>query len=353
MKRAYLVLLVAAMFSQGSLMNCGGSDETGGEICNNLVDDDADGAIDCLDADCAGNAACANVETLCADGQDNDGDGLIDCQDLDCSLDAACANRETNCADGVDNDSDGAFDCLDSDCAGDAVCQVPTTETNCSDGKDDDQDALIDCDDPDCAEDASCLGALSCQTMIICSQCCDSSDVECQNICAESASTDAINEMTAINACLQTSCPTECAIDGGSQEACSACTDLNCATEMDACDGGSVPKDQGSGCYTLIMCMQGCPGLASSGTSVTCPNDPGMLCYNDCFQSADVEAWDLLWGFNDCIIEECNDECIEADCDTECAVPSSTACSTCMQPCTDCQTTGPCAGSVGACLSDG
>ena len=50
------------------------------EICDNNVDDDGDGDIDCVDADCN----CGNTE-VCDNGIDDDNDGLIDCDDPDCN----------------------------------------------------------------------------------------------------------------------------------------------------------------------------------------------------------------------------------------------------------------------------
>ncbi len=59
-----------------------------GEDCDNGVDDDADGDIDCDDCECfCDNAACPNNECdQCDDSIDNDGDGVDDCQDPDCYL---------------------------------------------------------------------------------------------------------------------------------------------------------------------------------------------------------------------------------------------------------------------------
>jgi hypothetical protein len=52
------------------------------------------------------------VESLCDNGLDDDVDGLLDCEDGDCT--AGCV--ETDCADQVDDDFDGTTDCLDDDC---------------------------------------------------------------------------------------------------------------------------------------------------------------------------------------------------------------------------------------------
>ena len=93
-----------------------------------------------------------NVETDCDDGVDNDDDGLLDCDDLeDCGDSVLCLpDTETDCEDGVDDDGDGLTDCEDDDC----TC----VETACDDGEDDDGDGQIDCDDSDCDEELPCLG---------------------------------------------------------------------------------------------------------------------------------------------------------------------------------------------------
>jgi hypothetical protein len=69
----------------------------------------------------------------CNDGIDNDGDGLIDCLDPDCQY-APSIEQGCNCADGTDNDGDGKIDSFDPKCAsfyglsfvGDATdCSIP------------------------------------------------------------------------------------------------------------------------------------------------------------------------------------------------------------------------------------
>lgn len=56
---------------------------TGGtENCNDSIDDDGDGLVDCEDGDCANSSFC--VETSCSDGVDDEGDGWVDCMDDDC-----------------------------------------------------------------------------------------------------------------------------------------------------------------------------------------------------------------------------------------------------------------------------
>ena len=69
------------------------------------------------------------VETICDDGLDNDGDGSIDCIDTDCQGTPACTvdpeNTTVLCQDGIDNDGDGSIDCDDVDCQDLPVCAPP------------------------------------------------------------------------------------------------------------------------------------------------------------------------------------------------------------------------------------
>jgi len=63
------------------------------ETCNDSLDNDRDGKIDCADADCAEDALCneaLNGAGACSDALDNDGDGITDCYDIDCAGTTAC-----------------------------------------------------------------------------------------------------------------------------------------------------------------------------------------------------------------------------------------------------------------------
>src|SRR6187551_826364 len=57
------------------------------EICNNNLDDDGDGLVDCRDGDCA-----SKVCEICDNGIDDDGDYFIDCYDKECTLNSACSD---------------------------------------------------------------------------------------------------------------------------------------------------------------------------------------------------------------------------------------------------------------------
>jgi hypothetical protein len=134
--------------------------------------DDDDSAIPGDDDDTANPGEWQNAGD-CEDGLDNDGDGLIDCADPDCGNESPeCAGDddsvgddddsafvgETNCSDTLDNDFDNATDCDDPDCALDANCQAPVPEI-CNNTFDDDFDGYADCLDLDCVNDPHCGGS--------------------------------------------------------------------------------------------------------------------------------------------------------------------------------------------------
>jgi hypothetical protein len=182
-------------------------------ICNDGVDNNGNGLIDCEDPDCdgfvgdattcgvgacaaEGNLVCATPNQLdscepgtpgaegpfgsatCTDGIDNDCDGLTDADDPDCE-----APPEV-CDNGVDDNGNGLVDCADPQCdnfvygatscgvgacaaTGQEVCQTPDVvdtcepgtpgaegpfdSPTCGDGIDNDCNGLTDADDPACA----------------------------------------------------------------------------------------------------------------------------------------------------------------------------------------------------------
>lgn len=90
--------------------------EESGLLCQNRIDDDLDGRLDCDDADdCAETPACAEVGFVaCNDGRDNDRDGAFDCADDGCG---GCAERRADeCFDEIDQDGDGLVDDDDPGC---------------------------------------------------------------------------------------------------------------------------------------------------------------------------------------------------------------------------------------------
>ena len=109
-------IVVENFDGQGGSFDLGFIDNTGGclEDCDDGIDNDNDGFIDCADSDCFGDPLCVNVETICDDNIDNDGDGPVDCLDSDCFGNPACVVED--CCNGVDDDGDGRTDVFDSEC---------------------------------------------------------------------------------------------------------------------------------------------------------------------------------------------------------------------------------------------
>ncbi|MBU1535788.1 hypothetical protein KKF84_10740, partial [Myxococcota bacterium] len=116
--------------ASGTLLGTPGEENLGctlAEICDNGIDDDFNGLVDCADVACdglqgPGGVMCESAETTCNDGFDNDGNGIFDCQEAACqgstgpSGEECEPSGEVSCSDGYDNDGDGAVDMDDSDC---------------------------------------------------------------------------------------------------------------------------------------------------------------------------------------------------------------------------------------------
>ncbi|BDG10420.1 Ig-like domain-containing protein [Anaeromyxobacter paludicola] len=96
----------------------------GAEVCNNGVDDNGDGLVDCQDSACD-SKACVTAGGVAGT-----------CQALTCvaPVCAPTASSETNCQDGLDNDCNGTIDCLDSACDGQA-CKAGSPTFRCQSQK--------------------------------------------------------------------------------------------------------------------------------------------------------------------------------------------------------------------------
>ena len=130
------------------------------ELCDNDIDDDGDGAIDCFDNDCRNSPLCSDlIERDCSDGNDDDGDGTTDCEDPDCSGVVRCNPRPPveDCNNGIDDDRDGDVDCDDNSCTLSPLC-APKQE-QCGNLLDDDGNGQVDCDDEACRESELCRSA--------------------------------------------------------------------------------------------------------------------------------------------------------------------------------------------------
>jgi len=102
------------------------------------------GAEECDDGNTTGGDGCSSTcqlemtELICDDVLDNEGDGLVDCDDPDCNG-LSCGPFNLVCS---------GFTC---------VCPGGTTELICDDALDNDCDGLVDCDDSDCVGNAACV----------------------------------------------------------------------------------------------------------------------------------------------------------------------------------------------------
>ncbi len=92
-------------------------EEDSDEICDDEIDNDGDGDIDCADPNCEyqlgpNGEVCEFLnETLCTDGYDNDADGLVDCcdtEDCSCTAGTSCNLNTCTCVSsgGGDDSSD-------------------------------------------------------------------------------------------------------------------------------------------------------------------------------------------------------------------------------------------------------
>jgi hypothetical protein len=126
--------------------------------CNDGLDNDDDELTDAADPGCneAGEAFCDNEI-------DDDGDGLTDGDDPGCTTEPPVGiegeGGEDSCIDGVDNDGDNRIDIADSDCKWSSQ-QESSMRGLCSDGLDNDDDGVIDSDDEDCRQPGESAGTL-------------------------------------------------------------------------------------------------------------------------------------------------------------------------------------------------
>jgi hypothetical protein len=147
-RKGYALLSGLVIFTVLLNLGCVG-EECGDDVCNPDIEDCVTCSQDC--------GVCTATEALCNDGIDNDNDGFIDCADTNCALQADCLDMEINCDDGIDNDGDNMIDCADADCVSTYVCQQAEREMICDDGVDNDNDGFADCIDSDCVADNACI----------------------------------------------------------------------------------------------------------------------------------------------------------------------------------------------------
>ena len=92
---------------------CGNGDEPleFNERCENGVDDNEDGRIDCEDPQCAFYPTCVNQGgEHCYNGRDDNSDGKVDCADDACKGTYLCTADGEDCVNQRDDDGDGKID---------------------------------------------------------------------------------------------------------------------------------------------------------------------------------------------------------------------------------------------------
>lgn len=139
-------------------ITCDSTEVPVNEICDNQIDDDSNGFVDCADEACENHASCQTVidpHELCHNGLDDDNDGLTDCADADCQEFLNCAEVQEECSNQIDDDGDFHIDCADADCAASLACDRTGIEI-CNNEVGDNQDGLVDCDDPFCRSSRHC-----------------------------------------------------------------------------------------------------------------------------------------------------------------------------------------------------
>ncbi len=306
------------------------------EICDNGIDDNGNGLTDCDDPQCFNHVACQTVQEICDNGIDDNGNGYTDCEDAECADHPACRVLGEICDDGIDNTGNGLTDCEDPECAYHWSCRDEDYE-NCTDGIDNNGNGLTDCDDPYCFDHPYCLsgeGSLSCMGIDVCYRCCTPGDESCYFACEYAGTADAQTRMNAFYDCVAANCGTQCG-SGSTEQECSSCLGLHCSAQIDACDwgyGGST------GCWTFMDCIADCSGSIPQGTgnADTCPENPTLHCFQDCFYSTGRNSVELYYAIFDCIDDYC---------DQHCADMGSAACQQCYE--------AYCSSQINACSNDG
>ncbi len=257
------------------------------EICDNGVDDDADGLIDCEDTDCA--SACTTGE-VCDNGVDDDDDGLADCDDPECA--SACTTGEV-CDNGVDDDGDGAVDCADSECSWDPACHG---RERCDNGIDDDGDGLVDCEDP------------ICETSTHCREVCDN-DIDDNG--------DGLVDCDDPDCAVDSACREDCenGVDDN-DDGLTDCADPTCSGQTSCCevcdnafddDGYGLIDCDDPDCATAPACREICDnGEDDDGDGATDCADPDCTGNPACSEICDNGDDDDGDGLTDCLDPACD-----------------------------------------------
>lgn len=132
-------------------------------VCDDGIDDNCNGLVDCSDPNCATNTACSGGG-YCGDGQIN---GNEQCErDSDCASGLTCIS--CSCVDcDLDNDGYQGPQCGGDDCDDDNPTINPGASESCSDGKDNNCDGLTDCSDPLCTSTCTGCRGMECDPSVV------------------------------------------------------------------------------------------------------------------------------------------------------------------------------------------
>ncbi|MEM1119531.1 MAG: choice-of-anchor W domain-containing protein, partial [Bacteroidota bacterium] len=259
------------------------------EICDNGIDDDNDGLIDCDDPDCNNNIAvtamlgkatiCSGESTiLTATATGGDGSYTFSWNNsLPAGINQMVDPTTTTTYEVTVTDGNGCT----------AVEQITLTVNDCveicDNGVDDDNDGLVDCDDPDCSNGLQVTASLS--EDVIC-------DDQSATLSASATGGDGNYTFTwdnsLPNGTSHTINPTATTTyevmvtDGNGCQAVEqvVLTVENCNNSPEICDNGI--DDDGDG---LIDCFD--PDCAASGTAITVIADIGVSNENNALGAAD------------------------------------------------------------------
>jgi len=135
------------------------------EICDNDIDDDGDGLVDCADPDCSRDLA---VETEVLPSACDVSTGAINILNFDMSLEYVLTSptmpARTAISSSFDNLEANDYTLFTISLCDTLVSSIVVTqhacEEICDNGIDDDVDGLVDCADLECSTDVSCTGAV-------------------------------------------------------------------------------------------------------------------------------------------------------------------------------------------------
>ncbi len=266
---------------------------------------------------------------ICNDGIDNNCNGLVDCEETSCqpvgnNYGAICSPTGLTCS--VDLPA-AASTCKV--CNGNGS-SPEVHETTCGDGIDNDCNGLTDCQDPNCAG-STCAFGLACDPVL---RTCTVATPTCAT-CGPSACVGVTCD-TAGHTCSASSPSTCSTCPGGAVEICNDGIDNNCNGLVDCAEANCWPTANN-------------PGAFCDATGHTCSvnNSPGPSTCTTCSGNGGaVEAREVSCG--DGVDNDCNGL---ADCQDPACAGTSAPCAfglkcdpvakTCSDPSTTCTTCGP------------